>query len=295
MSRHLAIVLVLLPACVVNADKYPRPRDLTPGWQTPTLRILAIRAEPPEIAPGGSATLTYLAADPEDAIGGALWTACSPEETTPLGCAIDFSALDEDATPDELREAGVIGFEPGFPPVFEAPEDALDDVEEDQRPEGVQYTTQVVLLPPEGAEPDDEVDFGTFESGYKRVVVSEASTPNNNPTIAEFTVADVPVGEDEITEVEPGEELELGILIPDAAVETYEYINPDGQLEERVEEPFASWYATDGQGLEDTTLYPFTQADWVAPAESGVEGSWYVVVRDRRGGIAWTTRAWRTR
>ncbi|MFT6144565.1 MAG: hypothetical protein ACJATT_004655, partial [Myxococcota bacterium] len=31
----IAGLCLLLPACVINADKYPRPRDLTPAWKTP--------------------------------------------------------------------------------------------------------------------------------------------------------------------------------------------------------------------------------------------------------------------
>lgn len=288
--------LLLLGGCVLNADKYPRPRDLTPDWQVNSLRLLAIAPEPPEIAPGEEATFSALYVDPDQTVGSVLWVACSPEETTSFGCAVDLSALDGEPTAQDLEDAGVIGFEPGLPPRWTAPLDALDDVAEADRLEGVQYTGQAVLLPEEGSdESGDELDFGTFEIGYKRIIVSEASTPNNNPVISGFTVEGLLIDADTVVEVDAGQAYELGLELPEATIEEYEYINPDGVLEIRVEEPFVSWYATDGEALESTTLYPFLQADWTAPDAAGVEGSWYAVVRDRRGGIAWIQRSWRTR
>ncbi|MFT6142398.1 MAG: hypothetical protein ACJAV2_000257 [Myxococcota bacterium] len=291
----IAGLCLLLPACVINADKYPRPRDLTPAWKTPSLRILAIQAEPPEIQPGEDATFTALFADPEGEAGGTLWVACSPEETTPFGCAIDLSILSEDATPDDLADAGVIGFEPTFPPEWTAPQDALDSLDDQDRAEGLGFTVQATVLPPDGADPDAEFDFATFESGYKRIIVSEAPTPNDNPIIESFSVDGVLIGPDDTAEVDAGQSYELGVVIPDTTIQTYEYINPDGVLEERIEEPFVSWYATEGSAMEATTLYPFTQSDWTAPDLQEEVGFWYAVVRDRRGGVSWIVRQWRVR
>ncbi len=288
-------ICLLLPACVINADKYPRPRDLTPAWKTTSLRILAIQAEPPEIQPGEPATFSALLADPNGDAGGTLWVACSPEQTTPFGCAIDFSVLGDDTTPDELAEAGVIGFEPAFAPVWTAPEDTLDRLEEEDRAEGLGFTVQATVLPPDGADPDAEFDFATFESGYKRIIVSEAPTPNDNPFIESFSVDGVPIGPDDVVEVDAGQSYELSVVLPDDTIQTYEYINPDGMLEERIEEPFVSWYATEGSAMEDTTLYPFTQSDWTAPELPEEQGFWYAIVRDRRGGLSWIVRQWRVR
>lgn len=295
MNRTALIVCLLLPACVINADKYPRPRDLTPAWKADTLRILAIQAEPPELAPDEDATFTALIAAPLGEAGGTLWVACSPEETTPFGCAVDFSVLGEDATPNELNEAGVIGFEPGFSPAWTAPADALDDLSEADRLEGLGFTVQSTVLPPDGADADAEFDFATFESGYKRIIVSEATTPNDNPLIESFAVDGVLIAQGDVVEVDAGQPYELAIVLPDETIQTYEYVNPEGELEERIEEPFVSWYATEGSAMEDTTLYPFTQSDWTSPELTGEEGFWYAVVRDRRGGVSWITRQWRVR
>ena len=292
--RFTILTSLLLSGCVLNADKYPRPRDLTPSWKVNSLRLLAIQPEPPEVAPGEVVTFSVLYVDPDESVSGILWVACSPQATTPFGCATDLSVLDGEPTPEELQAAGIIGFEPALPPVWVAPTDALDALDEVQRAEGLQYTGQAVLLPEQGTEPSDTIDFSTFEIGYKRLVVSEASTPNNNPIIETFWVEGAEISEDTIVEVDAGQPYELAIFIPDSSVEVYEYVNPNGVLEERTEEPFVTWYATDGDGLEGTTLYPFTQADWIAPSESGLEGTWYAIVRDRRGGVAWIVRHWRT-
>ena len=41
MSRTLtAIACLLLTGCVLNSDKYPRPRDLAPNWLVDRTRLL---------------------------------------------------------------------------------------------------------------------------------------------------------------------------------------------------------------------------------------------------------------
>jgi hypothetical protein len=293
-SRAAIAVVLVLGGCVIGSDKYPRPRDLEPGWSVLRSRVLGIRALPPEVAPGETATFEVLLPDPNDEIGAVLWLACPPEATTPFGCAVDLSVLGEDATPEELAEAGVIGIEPGFAPRFVAPADALDALEPADRAEGLQYTVNAIGLPPDVADQED-VDFATFESAYKRIVISEATTPNQNPTIATFTVEGVDVPPGTVVELDPDQPYELSISLTDDSIETYEYVNPDGVLEQRVEEPWARWYATTGADLESTTIFPTVEADFVTGVESGVDGTWWVVVRDRRGGLAWDHRDFHVR
>ncbi len=294
--RHTLLITMasLLGGCVIGSDKWQRPRDLDPAWLVDRTRVLGMQAEPPELVPGQAASFSVLAPDPEGALGGKLWIACSPEQTTPFGCAVDLSVLDGEPTPEELIAAGVIGMEPGFAPAWAPPTDALDDLEPEDRLEGVQYTVQVIGLPGEGLDTGEGIDFASFEIGYKRVVVSEAPTPNANPEISGFTVEGAYITTDTVVLVDPGQTYELGLMIPDESIEVYEYVNPEGVVEERVEQPYAQWYSTDGDEMEETTLYPFVQANWTAPAASGATGSWYSVVRDRRGGVAWIERRWET-
>ena len=86
------------------------------------------------------------------------------------------------------------------------------------------------------------------------------------------------------------------------ARERYQYVNSDGAVEDRVEEPYASWFVAgtdpDGAGdpggelLETVTLWPYMDASWLSPAERGASGTWFAVVRDRRGGMAWWSQEW---
>ncbi len=301
-SAVLAAVVAGLSSCVIGNDKYPRPRDLSPTWLVDRTRVLAVVAEPPEIAPGERATFQALLATPgaeapEDGGLSKLWLACPvDDEGNGFGCIVDFESLDlENATPQELADLGFIGFEPGLPPSYFAPPDLLDELTEEERLEGRYVNVQVTALPDElltattGAAP--ELDFNEVEVAYKRLVVSEALTPNHNPSILTFTVDRTLVAADTVVEVDAEQSYDLGVLLPDGSREAYLFVNSDGVEEQRVEEPYVAWYATGGEMLEEVTLYPYLEATWVAPAEPGAEGTWYAVLRDRRGGQAfWIQR-----
>jgi len=288
------LALLGLSACVLNNNAYPRPRDLSPGWRVDKLRLLAIQAEPPELAPGQTATLRALLIDPDDTVGTTVWVACDQEQSTDFGCPFDPSGLSQDLTPEQLAELGVIGVEPLFPPAYTATEDDLEGLNERERLEGVNLVVNALALPDQ-VQDTDSFDFNQVESGFKRLVVSQAETPNDNPILQGFTVDDVPVPPDTVTLVDPGQPYELSPVLPESSIQTYAYVNLDGQTEERVEEPFARWYATGGTMDEDVTLHPFLGATWLAPEEPGVEGTWWAVVEDRRGGLGWVSRTWRTR
>ena len=278
--------LLLLTGCVIGGDKYKRPSELEPSWLIDRVRILAVVAEPPEIAPGESSAFSALVTDPNGEIGGKVWFACAPEDSSGAGCNVDLEALSDNPTPEELLEAGVIGFEPGLPPVYVAPVDVLDSLPPEDRAEGLSITVQIAAFPA-GAVDDTGTDFfSDVEVGYKRLIVSEATTPNQNPE-ATFQVdgIDIPVGSP--VELEPGQTFELGVAIPDSSIEQYQYLNSDGELETRTEEPYATWYCTGGDVTESVTLYPYTQSTWDSPDDGTAEVTCWAVVRDRRGGQTW--------
>lgn len=306
MSRRLPIALVcaLATSCVIGNDKYPRPRDLSPTWLVDRTRVLSVVAEPPEIRPGERATFSALLAtpdadQPEDGGLSKLWLACPVDDAgNGFGCVVDFDSLDiEELGPEELAELGFIGFEPGLPPAYTAPADLLDDLDEEERVEGSYVNVQLTALPDEllagtGTSSDaPELDFNEVEVAYKRLVVSEAITPNRNPGIRTFTVDGVEVPPGAVIEVDAEQPYELGVRLPDGAREAYVFVNSDGEEEQRIEEPYVAWYSTGGEVAEEVTLYPYLDATWNAPAESGATGTWYAVLRDRRGGQAfWIQR-----
>lgn len=290
----------LLGGCVINSERWARPVDLAQSWMVDRTRILGIRAEPAEIEPGQRASLEALIAmaPGADEQLGLLWLAC-PEEGP--GCSTDLGGFDiETATPEELEALGFIGFEPGLPPAYTAPTSILEPLDDTERLEGLNVLVQLTAFPldelagaTEATEPEP-LDFNEIEAGYKRLVVSEAPTPNNNPELVGLTVdgQSIPAGI-EVVRVEPGQAYDLGILLAEGAGrEVYAYLNSDGQIEERVEEPYATWYTTGGEVIEPVTLWPYMESTWIAPDEADAQGTWYVVVRDRRGGMSWWLQDW---
>lgn len=294
-SRAL-LLLPLLGGCVINGDKYPRPRDLAPTWLVDRTRILAIQAEPPEARPGDLVGFSALLAQPpgaeEDYV--TLWIACPPTED--LACSTDFSGVDLTTTdPYAFADLGIIGIEPGLPPMYIVPADTLDALTDAERLEGLQLTIQTTALPAELLEDEEaleELDFSVVEAAYKRLIVSEATTPNHNPALARYTVDGVDVPEGALVHLDPEQTYEVGVELPESAIEDYVFVNSEGVAEDRVEEPYVSWFSTGGEMLETVTLYPYLEASWTAPAESGATGVWYAVIRDRRGGMAWRSQGW---
>jgi len=288
------VVAALLTGCVINGEKHIRPRDLDASTLVNRTRILGIRALPAEIRPGERAAFEALigTAEGEAPELGSVWIACP--EGDDFGCATDLGDLNLDnATPEDLAAIGFIGFEPGLPPAYAAPNDLLDDISAADRLEGRSVLVQLSLFPLELLEEGvEEIDFNAVEGAYKRLVVSEATTPNDNPGLSAFLVDRFAVVPGiSAVHVEPKQSYDLGILLQDVSGrEVYEFVNSSGELEERVEEPYASWYATSGEVLEPVTLWPFMESTWRAPAEAGTKGTWYVVIRDRRGGMSWWTQ-----
>ncbi|MFT4622075.1 MAG: hypothetical protein ACI8PZ_000728 [Myxococcota bacterium] len=289
----------LLVGCVINGDRYRRPNELSPVWFVDRARVLAVQAEPPEIRPGQTASFEALLATPDsEEPYSVVWIACPADGGgIGFGCALDFADIDlTNATPDQLAALGFIGFEPLLPPVYTAPDDILDGLDDPARREGAYVLIQVTAIPPgaldEGRRGNPEIDFNEVEAAYKRLIVSEATTPNHNPVPGPFSVAGRTVAPGSIVHVDPDQPYKLALEIPTASVESYEFVNRDGEVEIRVEEPYVAWFSTDGEMAEEVTLYPYTAADWYSPSKRGAAGTWYAVVRDRRGGQGWHTQQW---
>ena len=293
-SAPVAIcALVLAQGCVIGGEKYPRARDLPPNSLVERPRILGIQADPPEVRPGSTVNFSALIGSPpeESAELGVVWLACPvDDEGNGFGCVTDFGAIDlENPDPEALAELGFIGFEPGLPPVYVPPTDLLSGMTAEERREGSYVLVQVTALPLDTIEqPVDEVDFGEILSAYKRLIVSEAETPNHNPGRGALLVdGSLVPAESEVVYVEPEQTYEIGMVLVEDAIESYQYVTREGEIEDRVEELYVSWYTTSGEMLEEVTLWPTLDASWVAPKEPGTTGTWYAVLRDRRGGMSW--------
>ena len=290
LKQHIVIstILALSAGCVVGSDQYPAPGDLSERWLVDRPRLLAVRADPPEAGPGVTVSFEALLPDPTEQIESIIWMACPWVEVnteSPVGC------LPSDAE-DTGSLSDVIGMQPGFDPVFSVPDNALDDLEDPI--EGGYISIQVIGAPAIDLQPDEEleIDLAAYEIGTKRLVVSQATTPNSNPELVDFTVDGVIIPNGESAVVGIGQTVELGITITPESVEEYEFTNASGKVEHRAEEPYGSWYSTCGRVEEHITIHPYNSSTWTADNTSG-SGIWWVVVRDRRGGMTWATKQFR--
>jgi hypothetical protein len=270
--------------------------ELSRSWEIDRLRILAVKAEPAEPGPGDTVTFEGLVVSPEAELELVMWIGCLGSELDVFGCEIDATVLAdlEGIDPEEmsleelmelyetLQEAGLMGVEPFLPPSFEVPADILDDLDEEERNEGLSLFVQVTAIPEGAASEDDS------ELGLKRIPVSDASTPNHNPTIDHLLVEGVEIVPGTVIEVEAGQPYEIEPILAEGDIETYEFWTVDDTWEERVEEPYFSIYLDQGTLDAVNTLHPYSSFTWTAPEEpESSEATVWIVVQDRRGGMNW--------
>ena len=258
--------------------------ELTQSWQLDRTRILAAKAEPAEIRPGESVEFQSLVFSPEN-IESVVWFACLPESSTSFGCTVDPSVLEslDSETPDfaALSEAGFAGIEPFLAPSWSAPEDALEGLDTAQRQEGLSALVTLTAIP-ENANEDSDIEIA-----YKRFPISESPTPNHNPTIVEMRINDVAYAPEETFIAQADETYTIEPFMSEDSVETYSYQTREGTSEDRTEEPYFSWYTEGGSFNQPFSLHPYNSVEWTAPP-TPFSGRIITVLRDRRGGIAWS-------
>lgn len=264
--------------------------ELSEGWQIDRLRVLAVAADPAEPRPGDTVTFRSLVVSP-DPVATTIWFACltSPGE---YGCEVDPALLEgldpETLTPEDIEalyDAGFIGAEPYLPPTWVVPETALDGLSDAERLEGLTALVNVSAIP-EG----DDLTEEDLELAFKRVPVSEATTPNHNPTHLGVRVDGVDIPEGTTVSLDKGQPYDIELVFDTSSIEEYAFVNGDGVEETRVEEPYFTWFTTDGSFDRTFDLYPYTDVTYYAPeAPVSDSGTVWVVVRDRRGGMDWAT------
>lgn len=254
-------------------------------WLVNKPRILAVRSEPAEPRPGETVTFEALLPDPTNEITTTLWLACPPnsEQGLVIACMPAADAASTTTGDEPTNGALVIGMEPMFSPQFIVPKDTLDNT--DDKNEGIIITIEVIGMPDIELDTGASLDLNVFEIGTKGLVVSEALTPNHNPDVVDFFVNGESVS-GEVALVDAGATVTLSAKLHEDSVETYSFISADGSTEDRTEEPYASWYTTCGSLQGHTSLFPYLSASWTAPTNQ-TSGTWWIVIRDRRGGMAW--------
>lgn len=298
-------LLAPLLALGLSGACYQRP-DLDDSWYLDRLRVLAASAEPAEPQPGQEVSFDALIWSPEGDPELVIWFACLPEGSTDFGCTVDEETMSslEGADPTQmspeelaellatLEEAGLIGVDPYLAPAWTAPADALDGLTETQQLEGVSAVITLQAIPAD-AESDADVEIA-----YKRMPISLATTPNNNPAMTGILANDELLADGAALTVSTGEQVTLAPGLAADAIEDYSYLGDDGVEETRTEEPYFTWYTSAGTLDDSATLCDESgpSADgscadapttWVAPEEA-TEAVLYVVTRDRRGGMSWS-------
>lgn len=260
-TAGVAVTLAALHACF-NIPEFPNQRDVK------ELRVLAIKADPPLVAPGGAATFTALVVDPDGPVDGAAyrwwWCGKTGGGEGSAGCAWD----DEGSTR--------IGASPRV--AHTAPVDVLDG-------KGIfveRYGFRDVV--------NLAVTHGGEEArAFKRLQVQRGAG-NKNPVIEGLIVEGGDARGDALA-VRPGEKRALSPAVGPGSRETFTVVNFAGGTETLVEELEFSWYATGG-ALSDAVTVEGKQSatHWKAPAKPPAGGAplWiFCIVYDGRGGTDW--------
>ncbi|MDQ3033171.1 MAG: hypothetical protein M3Y87_12200 [Myxococcota bacterium] len=288
--RSLAVVVLALVGCTEGLD--PPSIVVTP-------RVLAVVAEPPEVAPGVDVVVDAMISIPEDVARPLTlrWQSClSVQDVLRASgfrgievpgrpdCALQTLALGEpyvvrgertQALIEMVRSLAMLG---AFDPAL---------VEGVLATAGLAYFVEVDVLDASGE---------VVASAYKRVAMTTRATPTTNPPSPTFRF-----GETEIVlsdserftcvaidgatpQVAPGAEIELAPTLPEGVeiepwIETFPVFDYTGGLTTASENAYYTWFATAGAIGEHTTRPPERETTWRAPTAPGPQTLW-LVVRD---------------
>nr|MBK7067120.1 hypothetical protein [Deltaproteobacteria bacterium] len=271
--------------------------DLDPKELVVSPRILDIVADPPELAPGGTVRLRAV-------IGGSRgpvtyrWVACTASDP--------FSGIGGFGT--GTGEQGCTGDAGLRIPLGSGPEATLTIPRESVDLEAIvsrlgeraprelveRFIRDVGVIVGIGL--TVEADGRTL-NGYKRVVVSLNPRPNANPPPPRVRVntrwVSVPSTGGDVCVPEEGEGIRVPrarnvTLTPDPAeawLERYTVLTTVGAFEERSEQAFYSWYATNGELGRGLTRSPTRDNVWLPSDHPGAQSLW-LFIRDGHGGTS---------
>lgn len=263
-------VFVLAAACGTSFEK----ASLVQG-----LRVLAIKAEPAEVAPGQSTTLTALAVDTAGRPLTLTWRACNEAPQLGLG-AINPGCFDRDTAPYLLplgSGSPLSAVIPAIDPQTFAPADASG---------GIYLPLRL----------DAQAGADKLSAAY-RLRLARGGTPNQNPQLADAQIVSasgVPTSlvENAPPDVHPGQNVTLRAIFAPGSAETYQVVEP--QTQTVTELLSASWFATAGSWSELITGEAKPDTVWTLdihlPPPGSVIDVW-VVGRDERGGSDFLHRA----
>jgi hypothetical protein len=317
---------VLLAGCGDTSSDADRVTTLD------SLRVLAVRSTPADVAPGETATLSALVFEPSDSALEYAWSWCPArsDESGNFACVIDEATLRQ-AWAQTAPEVDLPGYDLGG-----APEAAFTNVFTSERlgalcdalsaqspdPQTATFACRTRLQVSVGLTvrtPREEV-----RAIKGLVLLPDALAPeqrNTNPELpAEIAVVDLGVR----APVMPGEALQAGHeyslqvdVAPEVAEEVPEQLPAEGPLAARAipahrETLVLSWFMTHGhpiapdgeETISDNDLTTFVDGEnelsalgfngWQLPLSAGPEdAALTLVLRDERGGVGWAEHSFR--
>ncbi len=296
----------------------------TPDWPSSNevrdLRLLAIQAEPPDLAPGASTKLSALTPDPTapERESMVLWFACDPIPASPgtPPCAT-FSTLDDATDLDlSLITDPSVGLRPLFArdgaapwreAIYDAPPALFDELDPSdlKRNKGVlAYILAIAVQAEPFAEAPTEDELAELYRkvrdkelrsvlSIKRVRIADTGGNfNKNPGI-EALVLGGSLGMLQFDGSSPlyvrqGASLALDVLPTEGSQEHFLVFDVDGGLEEHRELLSVTWFSTHGNFSEARTVVGTPVTFAMSPnAKEGATGALFAVLRDGRGGATW--------
>jgi hypothetical protein len=269
--RIRMLLFVPLLVSVVGCD---RSNLKDPSLLT-ELRLLALVADTPEVAPGTVVNVTPFVSDVN---GGGRALTYSVEACVDPGLAVgvrpsctgrpDRVVIATDV-PLPLAGPNYTGNAPTF--AVTVPANVLDNRPPTVQANGLAYLVFYAVRAADGA----------AVRGFKRVFASTRPVKNQNPVITTVTAGGAALAG------LPSASTTLRVDVPAVSKETFTQLNVDGSTIQRTEDPLVSWFVTDGE-LDPTRSAVDDSVEWTPPTTvpTGRNVLLVAVVRDRRGGDA---------
>jgi hypothetical protein len=318
--RRLAFIALLALGC---------GKSFTPDSVVNGFRILAVQAEPPEIQPSQTTTLSALIVDPTrpGQNNTVIWLSCDPDPfdlgrsaCNELGNLNSASALlsfvdgGQLALPPGIKVGNWNDETGGFSSPYTAPDDAkvFDPgtiLPGDPRRQIGTIADMLVItaagdLPLLASADEKNAFFTEVEDALipavlviDRVIVSDNPNPNHNPVFGDLLFSGTAIPDGGTFRIGAGMDGGIELTAPDSSFETFTEIEPDGTTLTKQEGLIAAYYSTTGSLSQDRIAlrsgFPET---FTAPAGTDADplpdkrlGTMWIVLRDTRGGLSWNT------
>lgn len=301
MKRALLLAAVFASSCGAQ---------FTPETLVDSLRVLSIVSDPPEVNPGAPSNLSILFGDPTR-VGQpstVIWVGCEPDpQDLNRNACNDASILVKPSLITDYPEGlKLLGFGPravyaSTPGVFDGL--ASDDPVRQNGSIGqiiavvIAEEVNVSLMGDELAKVFKRIENKELPTAIalSRIVVSERPDKNQNPTITRLTFDGAPLPIGARLQVKPGQEVALGVEVPESAREVFQELQPSGPVEKR-ETVVGAWYSSNGRFSRErfdvtspdaTTFFaPGSTKFPEDPVPERRTGQLWLVVRDNRGAQA---------